>query len=344
METIKATKHIGYIDALKGLAAIMVFMGHFMLAFPLLQNLKVIPVVKEFVNGLFPVHTFILLAGFSLCCSLQKKDIQKSITTMVAKRYFRFIVPIFIPTLIAFGLCNCGWGGNQQWGDIIQSDWMKQFLPSSANLKDLFHSLFYAPVMITPLINPLWMLKYIFVGTFLAVPFYIGTREINNRWVKYGLILMFMFLLSKITIFYVSMLGGVLIYYLYQENAKLTFWGILCLIAFCGMTYLSFGNIDCVRAFVFVVGFTLFPRAQMILTNRLSLWLGSISFEIYLLHSLVICSLGCNIALNMEYTLLTVGVILIACISVVFACSVMLRKADLWLDTYMVRIIDKLLK
>lgn len=61
---IKVTKHIGYIDALKGLAAIMVFMGHFMLAFPLFQNLKEIPVIKEFVNGLFPVHTFILLAGF----------------------------------------------------------------------------------------------------------------------------------------------------------------------------------------------------------------------------------------------------------------------------------------
>ena len=37
----KATKHIDYIDALKGLAAIMVFMGHFMLAFPLLQNISV---------------------------------------------------------------------------------------------------------------------------------------------------------------------------------------------------------------------------------------------------------------------------------------------------------------
>ena len=86
---IKVTKHIGYIDALKGLAAIMVFMGHFMLAFPLLQNLKGIPVIKEFVNGLFPVHTFILLAGFSLCCSLQNKDPQRSIATLVAKRYFR---------------------------------------------------------------------------------------------------------------------------------------------------------------------------------------------------------------------------------------------------------------
>lgn len=341
---IKVTKHIGYIDALKGLAAIMVFMGHFMLAFPLLQNLKEIPVIKEFVNGLFPVHTFILLAGFSLCCSLQNKDPQRSIATLVAKRYFRFVVPLVIPTLLAFVLCNCGWGSNQQWGEVIQSDWMKQFLPPSASFKDLFRSLFYAPVMITPLINPLWMLKYIFIGTFLAVPFYIGTREIRKRWVKYGLILMFMLLLSKVTIFYTSMLAGVLTYYIYQENVKLSYMGLLCLVAFCGLTFLSFGNIDSVRAFLFVVGFTLFPKSQAILTNKVCLWLGSISFEIYLLHSLVICSLGCYMALTMENAFLSVCCILVSCIIVVFACSYMLSKADLWLNTYMVRTIDKLLK
>ena len=111
-----ATKHIVYIDALKGMAAIMVFMGHFMLVFPKLQDLKLIPVVKEFVNGLFPVHTFILLAGFSLCCSLQNKDIQKSITTMVIKRYFRFVIPLFIPTILAFVLSNLGWGGQSAMG------------------------------------------------------------------------------------------------------------------------------------------------------------------------------------------------------------------------------------
>ena len=341
---IKATKHIGYIDALKGIAAIMVFMGHFILAFPLLQALKGVPVLKEFVNGLFPVHMFILLAGFSLCCSLHGKDSQRSITTLVVKRYFRFVVPLFIPTLLVFFLCNFSWGGNQQWGDIIQSDWMKQFLPPSASLKDLFHSLFLAPVMITPLINPLWMLKYIFIGTFLTLPFYIGTRTIKKRWVKYGLIMMFMFLLSKITIFYTSMLGGVLAYYIYQEKIDYPLLGALCLAAFCGMTFLSFGNIDCVRAFVFVVGFVLLPKSQTILTNKVFLWLGSISFEIYLLHSLVICSLGCNMALNMEYTLLSVCYILISCVCVVFACSVMLRKADLWLNTCMVRTIDTLLK
>lgn len=77
-----------------------------MLAFPLLQNLKGIPVIKEFVNGLFPVHTFILLAGFSLCCSLQNKDPQRSIATLVAKRYFRFVVPLVIPTLLAFVLAH----------------------------------------------------------------------------------------------------------------------------------------------------------------------------------------------------------------------------------------------
>lgn len=111
-----ATKHIVYIDALKGMAAIMVFIGHFMLAFPKLQDLKMIPVVKEFVNGLFPVHTFVLLAGFSLCCSLQNNDIQKSITAMVIKRYFRFVVPLFIPTILAFGLSNFGWGGQSTMG------------------------------------------------------------------------------------------------------------------------------------------------------------------------------------------------------------------------------------
>ena len=341
---IKVTKHIGYIDALKGIAAIMVFMGHFMLAFPLLQNLKVVPVVKEFVNGLFPVHTFILLSGFSLCCSLQNQDVQKSITACVVKRYFRFVVPLFIPTLLAFLLSNCSWGGNQQWGDIIHSDWMKQFLPPSASLKDLFHSLFWAPVMITPLINPLWMLKYFFIGTFLTIPFYIGTRTIKKRWVKYGLIMMFMLLLSKITIFYSSMLAGVLAYYIYQEKVKFSYMGLLCLVVFCGLTFLSFGNIDCVRAFLFVVGFTLLPKSQAILTNKVCLWLGSISFEIYLLHSLIICSLGCNMALTMEYTFLTVCCILIACISVLFVCAVMLRRADLWLNTYMVRIIDNFLK
>ena len=71
---------------------------------------------------------------------------------------------------------------------------------------------------------------------------------------------------------------------------------------------------------------------------------GQLSFEIYLLHSLVICSLGCYMALTMVNTFLSVCFILISCIIVVFASSVMLRKADLWLNTYMIRTIDKLLR
>ena len=105
-----------------------------------------------------------------------------------------------------------------------------------------------------------------------------------------------------------------------------------------------FWEYNSVRAFLFVVGFTLFPKSQAILTNKVCLWLGSISFEIYLLHSLVICSLGCYMALTMENTFQSVCCILVSCIIVVFACSYMLRKADLWLNTYMIRTIDKLLK
>ena len=198
--------------------------------------------------------------------------------------------------------------------------------------------------MITPLINPLWMLKYIFVGTFLTVPFYVGTRGIKNKYIKYGLLLIFMYLLSKITIFYTSMLGGVLAYYIYHENIHYPIMGILCLLIFCGMTFLSFGNIDCVRAFVFVVGFSLLPKTQDFLDNKIFLWLGGISFEIYLLHSLVISSLGCNMVLSLGYTTLSVCWILAVCLCVVLCSATILKEIDMKLDAFMVKTIDNVIK
>lgn len=328
------SKHIVYIDALKGVSCIMVLLGHFVLAFPQLAFLKEIPIVKDCINGLFPVHTFILLAGFSLCCSLEGKDVQYAIKSFVCKRYLRFVVPIIFPTIVAYCICNFNLGYNQQWALLTDNEWLTSFLPADASIKDLIKSILFAPVSITPLINPLWMLQYIFLGNFIILPLIVCVNTFKMRCVKCVFLVFFMILLSKITIFYCTMLSGVLVYQLYKEYNKSWMIAFVCLSLFVSLTFSNIGNVDFWRALLFVLTFTIVPTFSIKYFNQLLLWLGKISFEIYIIHSLVICSLSCFLVLKLGHSLENIVEILLITVCVVLFVSYLLNKFNSKLNKY----------
>lgn len=323
----------------------MVFLGHFMLTFPELENWKAIPLLKIFVNGLFPVHTFILLAGFSLCCSLEGHDLQTSISKVVAKRYLRFIVPIFLPTLVAFFACNYGFGFNQQWAQFTGSEWLVTLLPPSANLKDLVRGLIFAPVEITSIINPLWMLKYIFWGTFLALPFYVGTRTLNNRVFKYGLLILYMYLMLRISIFMSTMLAGILLFYLHKEGIRAWWLSIACMLCFIVLNFVEIQYVNFLRSIIWICIFIFQPTIQKALSNKVCLWLGGVSFEVYIIHSIVISCLSCYMALQISYKTLIVSYsILIITFAIVLLFAWWLNKVDKYLDKVVMVVLNKFIK
>lgn len=70
---------IDYIDGLKGISTLIVFCSHFVGIFTCLTFLKNVPGINLLLDGTAAVHIFIMLSGFSICCSLtSSKDIEKN--------------------------------------------------------------------------------------------------------------------------------------------------------------------------------------------------------------------------------------------------------------------------
>ncbi len=167
-----------WLDGLKGLACILVFMHHFMLAFFSasyfgaeresflngVDSFLASSPLGVFINGNFQVCIFLLIAAFlpaKRIMECRREALKDKASAILLKRYPRLLIPVFTVCAVNFIVLKIltATGTNYSDAPLVYDKW-----------EYLIHSIFL--VFLTPetgLVGPMWSIFYIFFGSIFAV-------------------------------------------------------------------------------------------------------------------------------------------------------------------------------
>lgn len=324
-------KRLYFIDSLRGIASLFVVLFHLIdpifsnihisLSETYLENIKI--VARCIFNGSDWVSFFFVLSGFSLSLSYLKNKEEINLKSFILKRIFR-IYPLYLVVLfVSFILFNNG-------TSVISL--LSQSL--------LFN--FKNDLVITS-----WSLSVELIGS-LLMPLFIIVYRNNKKTFYYLTIISFLFYngigMSQNAFFgfTVNFLMGIILSHFYSENKieipkKIKYYLIPFIIFsfsfrwfidfFPKIKYIikdftDFMNMDFHQFFYFISSIGSFAliymtlsslKSQLFLSNRILIYIGKISFSIYLTHFLIIKLfyikiLGLFVLVNNEYLIVFISV------------------------------------
>lgn len=316
-----------YLDGLKGIAAIWVVLHHFYLmtytAMPTDWHIiEDIPFVNIFFNGNFAVHLFLMISSFLITMIIRKDNSIISLQRTIVKRYFRLAVPISIIIIITCLLYYCNLMAIHEISVLTDNSKISNYFYELCP-KDFVFSLLFSPLGHSKVIGPCWMLKFIFIGTFLIAIINIAIHNLERK--KRILVYFLALLLSYyISWNYVSIILGMILYdigVLWGGQKYFNKWVIilLLLISF-SLPVLSpslFQNIVWINILAAVclflaVHYSIFLK-KMLSTTGFQ-FLGKVSLGIYLIHWPVFCSLSSTLLLR---NLTSANILMILFLSIV---------------------------
>lgn len=295
-------KRIIWIDALKAFGAFVVFAAHFNGRFQLLDLPRWMKILN---NGEFAVAIFLMLSGFSIAMSMERQDSDPKVKKTILKRYFRLAIPIAFMETIAYIIYLMGGFYNQEVANVMgiavnNNDYV------SISFFTYIKSLLWGAVSYKAVIGPLWMMKYIFLGSLLVILLSIGTKGLVP-YKKILVVLLSMIVALHISIYYLYVLSGMILMIVHHNYSKKSFSGIgilssILILSGWGIGCYFFRDGDVVSqknalailagAMFLLLGIIFSKNGQRILSARLFEFCGTISFEIYLIHHILLCSLS----------------------------------------------------
>ncbi|TDN70544.1 acyltransferase [Paraburkholderia sp. BL10I2N1] len=304
-------------------------------------------------DGAIAVYVFFVLSGYVLSVGYVQKRRRELIADQALRRYIRLTVPIFFACCIAFCLMKLGLMYNQRVAVMSGSEWIAQFYQWSPDffslVKFALYDVYFDYFHVNSYVFVLWTMQLEFFGSFLIFCLLALFGELEKRWIPYGLALVAVWLINRDL---VSFMMGLFIAELYQlEQVRLLLGRkvskiavsimlmLVLLVPVLTFHYLARDNwapVYSVAATIIVVSVMMLKPFQSAFSCRVSRFFGHISFSLYLMHPLVLCSFGAwyFIALH-EY--LSRPVLIASCAAFVVALSVLSARAFVILDSWGVR-------
>ncbi len=299
---IQTEKHYKYLDSARGIAALMVFVSHYTGYVYNFKNPKNIGVFCILFNGNDAVSFFFVLSGFVLSFKYIVGNKPLDLRKFYVSRFFRLFPPYFI-IVTASAL------------------WIFQGRITMQVLKDLFvfnKFEFWQEAILFRYNNkfwcPGWTLTIEMMCSFL-IPFFVALALKNKRFINYflftililgsSIIFSFHFLLGILVCCHYSMItsdefkktkwhkyrylilaAAIVLFSLRQIN-RISELGST-LIYLMTFTCIDYFVLSAIGSFIFLVAILRSKTAQRILENKLLVFLGKISYAVYLVHLLVI--------------------------------------------------------
>jgi len=312
---------IAYLDGLRGLAAFAVFIGHFLPSFIICSSFFISVLMAVFFFGrLFAVSIFFVLSGYVLTYTFFKTGNHEILASGAVRRYIRLLVPIAFLFLIICIFVYPGFLG------LADPDKIKNIL--SQAFWGVFVQGKYAFVpWQDSYTGVLWTMAIEFIGSFVIFSFAALFGKLRNRWVFY-IAAITLFIHTYYLAFILGMMLADIYNSKPEGKMHIENRGILFLLFFLGMllgTYPSipFGmdlyagvgsagslildslpfaatspfslGIASSMEFLYIIGafLTLIVLLnsrylEMLLSTRIPVFLGKISFSLYLIHMVVI--------------------------------------------------------
>jgi peptidoglycan/LPS O-acetylase OafA/YrhL len=366
-------RKIQYLDGLRGLAAFIVVLNHFVLAFypalfsgndihthltPGLEFYLSGTMFNLFYNGDFAVCIFFVLSGFVLSHRFFLQKDYEIIIEGAIKRYIRLVVPVAVSVFLAFALMKFSLFYNQQAAQLSGSNWLGGFWSFAPNfmeaLSQTFIGAFFTKVFEYNAI--LWTIAYEFVGSFLVFGFMALFGKSQKRFWAYALAIIVFFQSYYLAFILGMLLSDILAHkdmIMRQYDKKKIIRTSLLLIGLFIGSYPSGRDIEGTAYFVlknslisdpavfyhvigafFVVSVLLDSRRmQKIFSFKYLLFLGEISFAMYLLHFVMLGSFSSFIFIIMKPYMSYANAV-----SVSFSLSVaLLFASSYWMSLYVDR-------
>jgi peptidoglycan/LPS O-acetylase OafA/YrhL len=310
---------IGYLEGIRGLAAVSVFFYHYFLAFlpALITSARVHKHAQgdaELIlahsllnvtwNGNFAVLIFFVLSGMVLSWRFFESDFSIPVGGAV-KRWLRLVIPVLISTLLAWLLAVSGLFANKQVAAISGSGfWFGELWKMPASFSDSFIEGIYGalvsgkPVHYNPV---LWTMNLEFYGSLLVFAFLALFGRLKKRLLIY-IILAFLFHKSMFLAFIWGVAIADLAHHPFRKKIPAVF---SVLLIFAGLYLGGYtetpgdhpwswlrdagwkpgpAQIAIVGAGLLLTGISNWTYIQRLLMHRWLIFLGRISFSLYLLH------------------------------------------------------------
>ena len=312
------------LDGLRGIAALIVMNSHFVCAFFPYLNSKFFPEIFSnsdkvnnligflqspglsiIFNGHAAVCVFFVLSGHVLSIPFHKKKLDKLFIRLLG-RYLRLNIPVAFVTFISLLFSELNLYKNSVIAGLSNSNWMNYwYKEDQMNIVNAFNSSIYKGIIYGDdnFIPPLWTIKIEFLASILLLSYLIFTFNKDQKFTL-PLFLIFLTYIFKIeALYYYLFVAGAFLKFI--PNLKKSYCYLLVIIS---TYFISFQNsihykilseiqyhfpqrtlyhgigsiilVYCVRQ-----GFL-----NKYLKSRINLFLGKISFSLYLIHHLILCS------------------------------------------------------
>jgi peptidoglycan/LPS O-acetylase OafA/YrhL len=325
-------RKIQYLDGLRGLAAFIVVLNHFVLAFyPALfsgTDLHThLAQGREFFlsgtmfnllyNGDFAVCIFFVLSGFVLSHKFFLQKRHEILVESAVKRYVRLAIPVAFSVILAYVLMKFSLFYNQQAATISGSNWLEGFWKFVPNFLDALNQIFFGAFFskVFEYNATLWTIAFEFAGSFLIFGFLALFGKMKNRSIAYAIAMILFFQTYYLAFILGMMLSDILAHkntIIAQFDKYKIFRTLLLLAGLLLGSYPSGREVDgtmyayvysswfentavlfhVMGAFFVILVLLESKRMQKIFSLRYLLFLGEISFSMYLLHFIVLGSLS----------------------------------------------------
>jgi peptidoglycan/LPS O-acetylase OafA/YrhL len=315
----EAKLRLHLLDSIRGWASVQVLLFHvchemFSHRVPELGSLW----IGFILNGGFAVAVFFVLSGEALSHGYFVRKDENVVRKLAIKRYVRLAIPIFVSCLSVLILMKANLVFSHEAAVLLdRPEWLGKFLPFEPRIAGflsyaLFGVFFQHSTEIS--YNPfLWSMSVELFGSMFVFFTLFATRAPGQRWAIYALVAPFMLLFSPFLICFVfgMIFGEMRVAGIFKRMAahRASNWMALFAVVSVGLgitiyPMLHLPEVAIAHRLSFAAA--LFLRAiyssnwlQGIFDNRLSHFLGELSFPIYLVHFPIIISLESFLVLRL---------------------------------------------
>lgn len=324
------SKKLAYLDGVKGFGCLAVFMTHFVYAFyygmyhfqpescHLPGNLDILigkSLLNLFFNGNTAVRLFLVISGYLLCRGYFITGDRGRLCKSAAKRYLRLLPPILVVNVVIYLCMRLGLYYNTPAAAVAGSEeWFagfNSFVPSFSEMlkESLYGSFLFGANAYN---GVLWTIRILFVGAYLDYLLAAFVSRFRLRWFLYAVLTVLLLRTDFLSIF----LGYVLCDFMHTDSSlkrrccqsRPFNW---CLMAM-GLYFMSYpsagfgyeGTVWKILPLVLVNYYHIFgvlcfvmavlnlEPLQSFFSMRGFLYIGRISYSLYLIHFLVTATFG----------------------------------------------------